>query len=317
MKFGFGIPTRGRLATPEIIVELAQYGETRGFDVLSVSDHLIIPRNIESRYPYNETGQFAGSTGECPDQLTLLAYLAGQTVTISLLTSVMVVPHRSPVHTAKILATTDVLSRGRLIVGCGAGWMREEFEALGAPPFERRGAVTREYIRIFKELWTSEDPSFHGEFASFADVIFEPKPFQKPHPPIWTGGESAPALRRAGELADAWYPIGNNPRFPMDTPNRLREGFQRVREYADKAGRDPASVKLAYSAGWYNERSQEMGALEGRRIFTGAPEQIAEDIRAFEEIGVGHLMLSFQAGSASETKERMDYFMKEIASKVG
>lgn len=316
MRFGFGVPTRGPLATPEIIVELAQYGETRGFDVLSVSDHLIIPRNIQSRYPYNETGRFAGSTGECPDQLTLLAYLAGQTSRLRLLTSVMVLPHRGPVHTAKILATIDVLSGGRLIVGCGAGWMREEFEALGAPPFERRGTVSREYIQAFKELWTSENPSFHGEFASFTDVIFEPKPVQDPHPPIWTGGESDPALRRAGELADAWYPIGNNPRFPMDTPKRLRDGFRRVRECAEKTGRDPADVGLSYSAGWYNERSQESGAYDGRRVFTGAAEQIAEDIRAFQDLGVGHLMLNFQAGSVAETKERMDYFTQEIRRRI-
>jgi alkanesulfonate monooxygenase SsuD/methylene tetrahydromethanopterin reductase-like flavin-dependent oxidoreductase (luciferase family) len=123
----------------------------------------------------------------------------------------MVVPHRPPVLTAKILATIDVLSKGRLIVGCGVGWMREEFEAIGAPPYDKRGAVSDEYIRAFKELWTSDNPTFSGKYCSFANVAFAPKPLQKPHPPIWVGGESPVALRRAGRLADAWYPIGSNP----------------------------------------------------------------------------------------------------------
>ena len=114
--------------------------------------------------------------------LTVHAFLAASTTSLRLLTSVMVVPHRPPVLTAKVLATIDILSGGRLIVGCGAGWLREEFEAIQAPDFDRRGAVTAEYIRAFKELWTSESPTFDGEFCSFTNLYFEPKPVQKPHP---------------------------------------------------------------------------------------------------------------------------------------
>jgi alkanesulfonate monooxygenase SsuD/methylene tetrahydromethanopterin reductase-like flavin-dependent oxidoreductase (luciferase family) len=110
----------------------------------------------------------------------------------------MVLPHRPPVLTAKMLATIDVLSNERLIVGCGVGWMREEFEAIGAPPYEARGTVGDEYIQVFKELWTNDDPVFEGDHCRFSDLTFAPKPVQKPHPPIWTGGESPAALRRAG-----------------------------------------------------------------------------------------------------------------------
>ena len=169
---------------------------------------------------------------------------------IKLLTSVMVVPHRPAVLTAKVLSTIDVLSKGRLIVGCGAGWMREEFEAIEAHDFDRRGAVTNEYIRAFKELWTSDDPTFDGEFTKFSNINFEPKPVQKPHPPIWIGGESPVALRRVARLGDAWYPIGMNPTYPVGTVEQMSESLSRIRAYAEEAGRDPARQEGTYY-GWY------------------------------------------------------------------
>ena len=191
MEFGFGIPTRGPMATPEGVAALAKKGEELGFAIISVSDHVIIPKAIASTYPYNESGTFMGSpSGECMEQLTLLTFLAGITSSARLLTSVMVVPHRPPVLTAKMLATIDVLSKGRLIVGCGVGWMREEFEAIGTPPYDKRGAVSDEYIRAFKELWTNDNPTFNGKYCSFANIAFAPKPVQKPHPPIWVGGRA-------------------------------------------------------------------------------------------------------------------------------
>ena len=156
----------------------------------------MVPNSIASVYPYNESGSFVSSVaGEYMEQLTTISYIAGITSKIKLLTSVMVLPHRSPVLTAKILSTIDVLSNGRLIVGCGVGWMKEEFEAIGAPPYEERGAVGSEYLRVFKELWTNDDPTFDGDYASFSDIAFAPKPVQKPHPPIWIGGR---VLLRSG-----------------------------------------------------------------------------------------------------------------------
>ena len=155
MDFGFGIPMRGPLANVDSISEIVTSGEGLGFNIVTVSDHVVVPRHITSIYPYNEDGRFAGQdTGECLEQLTTLMAIAAITNNLRLLTSVMVLPHRNPVLTAKILATIDVLSKGRLNVGCGVGWMREEFEALTAPSFDERGAVGSEYIQIFKELWT-------------------------------------------------------------------------------------------------------------------------------------------------------------------
>ena len=168
MKYGFTLPGRGHLGTPERLGIIARKGEEFGFDTLLTGDHILVPKNISSVYPYTEGGEFPGSgSGESMEQITLLSYIAGQTSKIRLVTSVLIVPHRNPLIAAKSLATLDLLSEGRLVVGVGVGWMREEFQALGLPPFEERGAVTDEYIRAFKVLWTEDDPHFQGKYISF------------------------------------------------------------------------------------------------------------------------------------------------------
>ncbi len=217
MDIGLTIPTRGPLATREGIEAMARHAETLGFAHLSLSDHLVVPRSIDSRYPYSESGEWAGAaSGDCFEQFTELAYLAAITSKVRLITAVAVIPYRAAVHSAKIIATIDVLSGGRMVLGVGAGWLREEFEALGAPPFEARGRVTDEYLQAFKTLWTEDAPRFDGEFVRFDHISFLPKPLQK-SVPIWVGGESPPAMRRTARLGDVWFPIGNNPRHPLDT----------------------------------------------------------------------------------------------------
>jgi probable F420-dependent oxidoreductase len=313
MEFGFGIATRGPMATPESIAALAHQGEELGFAIISVSDHIIIPKTIASTYPYNESGAFAGgAAGECMEQLTLLSFLVGITSSAKLLTSVMVLPHRPPVLTAKMLATIDVLSHGRLIVGCGVGWMREEFEAIGAPAYEERGTVGDEYIRVFKELWTRDAPAFAGKYSSFANVAFAPKPVQKPHPPLWIGGESPAALRRAGRLANAWYPIGSNPHFPVGTPEQFATYATKVKHHAQESGRDPATLDFAYSANWYND--QQALTLPGgqRRPLTGTPQQIADDVKRYEDLGVRHMMVNLQGDTLEQTRARMQRFAERI-----
>ena len=311
MEFGFSMPTRGPLSSPDSLATLAHRGEELGFGFLSVSDHVVIPKTIQSRYPYTESGKFMAS-GECLEQLALLSFVAAQTSAARLLTSVMVLPHRAPILAAKMLATIDVLSGGRLTVACGVGWMREEFEVIGAPPYDERGAVGDEYIRAFKELWTSDNPTFEGRYVSFSDISFEPKPVQRPHPPVWVGGESPPALRRAAVLGDGWYPIGNNPRFPVGTVEQLAQALGSIRRHAEDAGRDPSAIDVAYSAGWYDDRQAQTLSSGERRTFTGTPEQVSGDIHAFEQQGVRHLMLGMQARTLPETLERMERFASEV-----
>ena len=203
MQFGFNLPLSGPMASPAMLARLAAEGEAIGYDYAAISDHIVEPIDIHARYPYTESGEFpASSRGERHEQLTVIAYLAAKTSRLKFLTSVMVVPHRPAVLTAKILATIDVMSGGRLIVGVGAGWLAEEFAAIGAPPFAVRGAATDEYLMAFRELWTKDKPRFDGRFVKFSDILFAPKPVQKPCPALWIGGESGPAMRRAARIGD-------------------------------------------------------------------------------------------------------------------
>ncbi len=314
MKFGFSITGRGPLATSDAVSAMARRAEDLEFDLVLAPDHLVVPNNIDSIYPYTEGGEFpGGATGEAIEQLTTLSFMAGQTSRIRLGTSVMIVPHRSPVLTAKMLSTFDMLSKGRLVLGVGAGWMREEFEALGLPPFDERGDVTDEYIRVFKELWSSDHPSFDGKYARFSDITFLPKPVQKPHPPIWVGGESPRALRRAAELGDGWSPIGSNPQFPLHRPEQLQAAIGRLAERCRRAGRNPSEVEIVYRTHQYR---MEDGPNAGsdRLPFTGNPQQIAGDIRQYEEMGVGTMTVDFARLSSSI--DEMLHHMEEFATRV-
>ena len=312
MDVGLIMPTRGPLATPAAIRTLARRAEELGYAHFSTSDHLVVPQSIGSRYPYSASGTWPGAaSGDCFDLLTLLAYLAALTTTPRLITAVAVVPYRGAVHTAKIAATIDVLSGGRMVLGVGAGWLKEEFEALGAPPFEERGRVTDEWLQAFKILWTEDAPRFDGRHVSFADIGFAPKPVQKPHPPIWVGGESPAALRRAVRYGDAWFPIGNNPRHPLDTLARFKAGALRLHQLAEQHGRDPQSLGVAFYAGWYDE-TRTLQLEDGQRhIMTGSPAEVAEDIAALEEQGVRDLVLSLQRPTLEQSLASMEHFMRE------
>jgi len=318
MKYGLTLPGRGPLATPDNLAIIARRAEELGYYMVLFGDHLVVPRHIASTYPYTADGAFPGSaSGEAMEQLTVLAFLAGQTHTIRLVTSVIIVPHRPPLVAAKALATLDVLSKGRLIVGIGVGWMREEFEALGLPPFAERGAVTDEYLRAFKELWTSEHPTFEGQYCRFANIDFLPKPVQQPHPPIWVGGESPRALRRTAALADGWYPIGSNPRFPMGTPAQLATGIERLAAYAREAGRNAAELDIVYRTHDYALHSDghaAAGSSRHRHPFVGTAAEIALDIRQYEALGVGYLVLDF--ARMSRTLEEMLQHMEAMATQV-
>ncbi len=319
MDFGFNLPTRGPLGTREAAEKMATHGEARGFTWFAVPDHIVIPRTIDSDYPYNEAQKMPGAElGDSFEQLTLMTWIAARTTRAKFVTSVMVVPHRNCVHTAKIISTLDVLSDGRVAVGCGAGWMREEFEALGAPDFDRRGRVTDEFLAAFKSLWCDENPEFHGEFVDFADVDFLPRPVQKPHPPLWIGGESPPALRRAARYGDAWFPIGANPRFPLNTIGRYRDGLEKLAAAAEKVGRDPASITRAYWSNWQPDGALPSSPPEGERhLFSGSDQALVDDVGRMRELGVAHLLFNVQRGSLTETLERIDWLADDILAKAG
>jgi len=316
MQFGFGAPVSGALARPQSLARIAGEGEAIGYDYCTISDHVVIPRDIEARYPYSDTGEFPSrSRGDRHEQLAAVAFIAGKTSRLRLVTSVTVVPHRPGVLLAKMLATIDVLSDGRLTWGIGAGWMKEEFEALGLPPFAERGAVTDEYILACRELWTKDDPRFDGRYVKFSNILFDPKPVQK-HLPIWVGGESGPALRRTARLGDGWYPIGTNPQHRLDSMKRFAAGVERLRGLAHEAGRDPKAIALAYRVTQWG-RALPARADDGeRRLFSGEIADVVADLRAFRDFGVGHVDFNFDGATADEMLANMRRFREDVLAKV-
>lgn len=318
MKFGLHLGTRGIAADPDNLGKLAQQADRLGLSHLGFSDHVVFTRSTASVYPYSESGKHpVGNTGFCLEQLSCLTFAAALTRNVRLLTSVMVVPHRPPLLAAKTLATIDVLSKGRVTVGIGVGWLAEEMAALGAPPYEKRGAASDEYIRAFRSLWSETEPTFEGTFARTRDVVFEPKPVQQPGPPIWVGGEGPAARRRAGRIGDGWYPTIRNPKEPLDTPEALAAGLADVRRHAEEAGRDPASIDVVLFAPGYS-LGKEAQHRDGRRLtFTGSAEQIAEDARRYGEVGVREIVVGFESNELQDALERMENLAREVVPRVG
>ncbi len=309
MKFGMHLGVRGPAADPDNLIEIAQAAEALGFEHLGFSDHVAIAAKVGSPYPYTADGRwFAEDSGECLEQISTLCFVAAATQRIRLLTSVMVLGHRPTLLAAKMLATADVLSKGRLTVGVGVGWMAEEMALLGAPPFAQRGAAADEAILAFRELWMAARPKFEGRHVAFDQVLFAPKPTQAPHPPIWVGSESAPARRRAGRLGDGWYPVCNNPKARFDTPARYAAGLADVRQAAEAAGRDPQALAAGLYVIWHTLAGPQIDELGHRRCFTGTPTDIRQDVAAFQDAGLQHLVIGFEAGSAAEVIRRMQVF---------
>jgi len=308
MRYGFYVPTRGHTASPDAIERLVARGEALGFSSAMIADHVVFPTRVDSKYPYTADGRFPGQ-GDALEQLALMAFIAGRSSRLRLVSSVMILPYRNPVFTAKALATIDVLSRGRVTVGVGVGWLREEFEALDAPDFDRRGAVSDEYLRIFKALWTTSPASFVGEFYRFTDVQCLPLPVQKPHPPIWIGGHSRAALRRVARLGDGWHPVGANPAVPL-RPDELRASLDELERLTEAQGRDPKALTISYKAPVYDTDRPIAGT--DRRPFMGSADQIREDIETYAALGVSELVFDFRSESPDESLERMERFAKGL-----
>ncbi len=306
--FGCSLPSRGPMASPEALRSLAQRAEDLTFDSVWVSDHIILPRQVDSFYPYAADG-VATFRPDQPyyDPIATLNFLAGCTQTIRLGTHVLIIPYRNPVLTAKMLATLDVLSGGRVTLGVGVGWMEEEFQALGLDTFAQRGAVTNEYLRLFKELWTKEEPEFQGEYYQLSGAGFLPKPVQQPHPPIWIGGHTGPALRRAAELGDGWMPIGLRPPAILE-PEEMAAKIARLRTLTRRAGRPEDAVALCFST----TVEFETASGQSRPMMRGRPEQIAADLRQYQDLGVRNFILGFSADSVEGQREAMEQFSREV-----
>ena len=316
MQIGFNLPVSGPMASPEIIANIAQLGEALGFDYLTLTDHIALPDTSTPGYPYSTTGEFyTPDPGHRVEQLTTAAWVAARTSKIRIVLAVMVVPHRPAVLTAKMLATIDVLSAGRLVIGIGAGWLKAEIDAVATTPFAERGAVTDEYMDAMRAIWMHEKPVFHGKYTHIDGLLTDPKPLQKPHPPIWVGGESAPSMRRAARIGDAWYPIGSNNAHLLDTLPRLTAGIARMKDLTAQAGRDPAAMGIVYRVKRHGQPAPL--ATDGyRKLFTGTVADTIEDIATLKDRGVTALDFDFEGRDAAKSAADMKKFHNEALSRI-
>ena len=316
MQIGFNLPVSGPMATPKTMAEVAQLGEALGFDYLTMTDHVALPDTSTPGYPYSETGEFySPDPGHRVEQLTATAWVAAKTDKIRLVLAVMVVPYRPAVVTSKMLTTIDVLSEGRLTVGIGAGWLKPELETLTHTPFAERGAVTDEYIDAFRAIWTQDRPVFHGKYTNIEGLLVDPKPVQKPHPPIWVGGESGPSMRRAARVGNAWYPIGTNAQHMLDTSPRLEAGIARMRKLTAAAGRDPGEMGIVYRIKRHGFEAPP--ATDGnRRLFTGSIEAVIDDIHALRAMGVTAMDFDFEGRDAAIAIGEMRKFRDQVLAKL-
>jgi probable F420-dependent oxidoreductase len=294
MRFGVTIPNNWGIADPRQVLAMGPLAESLGYDSVWVMDHLLNSGYIRERLddkPYYHP-------------LAVLSYLAATTRRVALGTSVMVLPYHNPVELAKYVATLDQMSGGRVILGVGAGAMAEEFESLGVP-FGQRGALTNESIAIMRELWSAADPQFKSPRWNLTGFKFAPKPRQASIP-LWVGGSSEGALRRAATMGDGWHPTG----MP---PDGFRAGREKVRQLAAGAGRDPDA--LAFSIRLEVEiagRPSSARAAARTRLHGDDPAQMIDGIRAYQRAGAEHVVLALNTGDVA----RIAALMAEIADKV-
>jgi probable F420-dependent oxidoreductase len=237
MKFGLRYCNTGRFVDPALAVELVQAGEAAGFESAWTVEHTVVPAGYQSAYPYSADGKMAGSKEDfpLPDPLIWMAYVAAATSTIKLATGILILPQHSPVVTAKQVASLDHMSGGRVLLGIGVGWLREEFDAIGVP-FDDRGRRTDEYTAAMRELWTAERPTFHGEFVNFDAAYCRPQPAQG-SVPIIVGGHSKLAAKRAGRIGDGFFPARGVSTELIDL----------ARKTADEHGRDGDALEITTS----------------------------------------------------------------------
>ena len=291
MNFGFILPHNWGLEDPDDVIDLAVRAEELGFDSVWVNHHVLNVGYIRDRLddkPYYDT-------------LTVLTWVAAVTRRVRLGTTVLVLPYLNPIVLAKSLATLDVMSRGRLTVGVGVGGLEMESDALGSD-YRTRGRYTNESIEIMRELWSSVDPSYQGEFYSFDGARISPRPLQQPGPPILVGGGSRAALRRAATLGDGWHPTGIS-------PDQLATPVESLYRIARDNGRDPSRIIVSVR----NELDVTEGSSSGAgSAMSGSPDQLLEAIDAYEAQGVSELVLAISTADVERIRRVQELFAERV-----
>lgn len=285
MKFGLAFANVGRYTRPAEARAIAVAAEDAGFESLWTVEHVAVPSGYASEYPYSSTGRMPGrDSSSIPDPIVWLSFVAACTATIRLGTGILILPQRNPLIMAKEAATLDRLSGGRLVLGVGVGWLKEEFDAIGVP-FEGRGRRTEDYVAAMRTLWSAEEAaSYQGTDVGFREIWSRPRP-DSGRIPVVIGGHSKTAARRAGLIGDGFFP-------GRGIPSELGELIAVMRQSAEDSGRDPAEIEITTGTpGVFG--SDPQGAVEemasmgvGRLVIpppTQDPDAIAEVLGSFGE----------------------------------
>ena len=302
MEYGIVLPKH---INPDELIKFTAAAEELGFHSLWAADHIVLPIEETDLYPYTDDGRFtANSQDPQLDAFTLLSFIASQTNQINLGTSVAIVPYRNPILQAKMFASLDVLTKGRVICGAGVGWWKEEFAALDAP-FEKRGLATDEYLQIFKLLWTSNVTEFHGETYEFSNIAFFPKPVQKPNGiPIWIGGHTKRAVRRTVKYGDTWHPTRLR---PDQIENMLPFIDQQCDEYNRK--RDEITISLKRTLHFTDIGIETNSRIRSKAALIDSTYTVVEDIKNCEDLGIKNLTFDFQTNKTEECIKIMEHLM--------
>jgi len=290
MKLGICLPHYGRPIEVERILEVARRAEDRGLDSVWVTDHVIVPRQAHVIYREHML-----------DPLAVLPWLAGVTRRITLGTSVVILPYRSPIPVAKLLASVDVLSGGRLVVGAAIGWLEGEFAALGVP-FKERAGRSDEALELMRAVWTDEHPEIQTKRHRLHDVSFSPLPLQKPRPPLYIGGSSEGAFRRVARLGDGWHASATN-------HDAFRSGAETVRRFWKEAGREGApflSLRIPVLIDGIHRPAVDMGLIRGRHTLSGSVKRIVDELRGFQVLDCGHVALEVSYSTFPAILETID-----------
>ena len=290
MMFGVCLPQYGREVSLGDLRAVATDAEAMGFDSVWASDHVVTPEHL-----HNSIGPIF------LDVFTVLSHVSALTTRVKLGTTVLVTPYRNPLVAAKTISTLDSLSSGRVILGVGAGGAPDEFAALGIPE-SQRGARTDEYLSAMIELWTTDPSNFHGRFINFEQVRFAPKPAQRPYPPIWVGGRSDAALRRAVRLGQAWHPTS----MQLDV---LRERKARLADLSAEAGRaEPPETTIHQGVSFEADGT----IISERRLGRGSPEQVSEDMAVYENFGIRVVVCNFRSPDTDTLRRAMETFARQV-----
>ena len=305
MKIGFALPNIGPVATQEAVSKVAQRAEALGYHSLWTVERLLYPVKPQTPYPASPDGSLPEPYKHVLDPLEALAFVAAQTKTTTLGTSVLDMPFYNPVTLARRLTTLDFLSNGRLRVGLGLGWSKDEMDASGAD-MAHRGAMADEFLQVLKAIWTTDPVEFRGKYYKLPKSYIDPKPVQKPHPPIYLAAFAPPALKRVAALANGWNPTA----IPVEG---MAQMFAGIKQMAKEAGRDPSSLELIVRA---NLEIRDKPVENNRMIFSGTLEQIKEDIAGCRKIGANEVFFDPTFTSGGQSLDRWLTWLDEMRKLV-